>query len=394
MFAATSRACAATGGFVRKGLHPHRPRALVVSRAASTSSQVADVKRLKGIRMRPRTPEDDEKKVPPSVEYLVECVVVSPFVSVRGTPHLVAFQSTVIFTLHRIASHPPAHTQTLTRRWTDESPDTWESVRDVADNLLRDFETKWWTAVKKGDEATISEMMDGGAEVLARTLNPDRRSALHFASALGKADLVRRLIKAGAEVDLGDMEGYTPLHMASGYLHTSTIVALLEDGNADPEQVDRQGRSPLALVESLRAQLPPGDPQTTGRRLALEEVLKCLTDNLFEDVLPEAVLDCRDVMDDNGKTVGLKEYLIKFSDCDEGIWVPERYVSEEVAQDYDDGLEYAEAERIVDRRNKGDSRSYLVEFRDGSTSWAPEEWVSADLIHVYENGVVPDGVLP
>ena len=80
-------------------------------------------------------------------------------------------------------------------------------MRDVADNLLRDFEAKWWTAVKKGDEATINEMMDGGGEVLSRTLNPDRRSALHFAAALGKAALVQRLIKSGAEVDLGDKEG-------------------------------------------------------------------------------------------------------------------------------------------------------------------------------------------
>ena len=177
-------------------------------------------------------------------------------------------------------------------------------MRDVADNLLRDFEAKWWTAVKKGDEATINEMMDGGGEVLSRTLNPDRRSALHFAAALGKAALVQRLIKSGAEVDLGDKEGcvvpvsylcrictytifirsfviyrYTPLHMASGYLHTSTIQVLIEN-NADPEQLDLQGRSPLALVESLRAALPPGDPATAGRRLALEEVLKCLTDNV------------------------------------------------------------------------------------------------------------------
>ena len=67
--------------------------------------------------------------------------------------------------------------------------------------------------------------------------------------------------------------------MATGYLHTSTIQVLIEN-NADPEQVDLQGRSPLALVESLRAALPPGNPATAGRRLALEEVLKCLTDNV------------------------------------------------------------------------------------------------------------------
>ena len=86
---------------------PRRRFRPVAVRAASTpQSQIVDVKRLKGIRMRPRTPEDDEKKVrvafgfthhrstiappslhhrsiiappsllqvPPSVEYLVEYV--------------------------------------------------------------------------------------------------------------------------------------------------------------------------------------------------------------------------------------------------------------------------------------------------------------------------------
>jgi hypothetical protein len=35
--------------------------------------------------------------------------------------------------------------------------------------------------------------------------------------------------------------GYTPLHMAAGYMHTTTIAALLA-GGADPEQEDRQQR--------------------------------------------------------------------------------------------------------------------------------------------------------
>ncbi len=55
-------------------------------------------------------------------------------------------------------------------------------------------------------------------------------------------------------------------------MHTSTIAALLE-GGADPEQADRKGRSPLELVESLRARLPPGgDPGAVARRVALEDV--------------------------------------------------------------------------------------------------------------------------
>lgn len=50
-------------------------------------------------------------------------------------------------------------------------------------------------------------MMAGGGKVLARTLDENRRSALHFAAALGKADLVRALVHEGADVDLGDKEG-------------------------------------------------------------------------------------------------------------------------------------------------------------------------------------------
>jgi signal recognition particle protein len=75
------------------------------------------------------------------------------------------------------------------------------------------------------------------------------------------------------------------------------------------------------------------------------------------------------------------------------LWVPEKYVSEEVAQDWEDGLEYAEADRVIDVRNKGDSRSYLVRWCDGKETWEPEEHVSGDLVFVFENnGALPDGV--
>lgn len=317
----------------------------------AATEEIVEVKSLKGIRMKARTKEDEENKVRPMVEYLVE--------------------------------------------WKDGSPDTWEPVTNLADNLLRDYETKWWNAVKKGDDVTVNAMLDGGGAVLSRTLNEDRRSALHFAAALGKADLVRRLVKEGAEVDLGDKEGYTPLHMAAGYLHTSTIYALIE-GEADPEQQDLQGRSPLELVESLRAALPPGNPATAGRRLALEEVLKCLVDNLFEDVLPAAVLDCRTTESTEEKASdGSKEYLVKFSDDEEPCWVQEKYMSEEVISDYEDGLEYAMAKEIIDVRNKGDSRSYLIRWEDGLETWEPEEHISApqDLVYMFENdGQIPPGV--
>jgi hypothetical protein len=99
---------------------------------------------------------------------------------------------------------------------------------------------------------------------------------------------------------------------------------------------------------------------------------------MFEDVEPAAVLDERENED------AQQELLVKFPDEDEvwhcrkpfehlgtlstelvlnslqPVWMPAKYVSEEVVEDYKSGLEYAEAECIIDVRNRGDSRTYLV----------------------------------
>ena len=69
--------------------------------------------------------------------------------------------------------------------------------------------------------------------------------------------------------------GYTPLHMAVGYSHVATVAALLEAG-ADPEVQDRQSRDVIALVQSIRDQMPVS-PQFMGRRMALEQVTALLS---------------------------------------------------------------------------------------------------------------------
>lgn len=52
-------------------------------------------------------------------------------------------------------------------------------------------------------------------------------SALHFTAGIGSSDCTQLLIDYGADVNTSDREGYTPLHMAAGYLHTSTVITLL-----------------------------------------------------------------------------------------------------------------------------------------------------------------------
>ncbi|KAK9863353.1 hypothetical protein WJX84_001997 [Apatococcus fuscideae] len=139
--------------------------------------------------------------------------------------------------------------------WKDDAPDTWEPMANIAENLIRDFEDKWWAACRKGDEAAIMGMLHGDGRVLANALDENRRSGLHFAAAVGNPRCARLLLKAGADVDVTDKEGYTPLHMASGYFHTATVQVLLEAG-ADPSLEDRQGRDPVRLIDNLREATP------------------------------------------------------------------------------------------------------------------------------------------
>jgi hypothetical protein len=63
--------------------------------------------------------------------------------------------------------------------------------------------------------------------------------------------------------------------MAVGYSHVATVAALLEAG-ADPEVQDRQSRDVVALVQSIRGQMPVA-PQFMGRRMALEQVTALLS---------------------------------------------------------------------------------------------------------------------
>ena len=101
-------------------------------------------------------------------------------------------------------------------------------------------------------------------------------SALHFVAAIGSAKCCQLLIDAGADVNLQDREGYTPMHMAAGYMQTSAMQQLLEAG-ADPEIKDKTGRDCVTLVNNLRLQMP-ANPAVLQRRLALEQVANVLVD--------------------------------------------------------------------------------------------------------------------
>ena len=74
-------------------------------------------------------------------------------------------------------------------------------------------------------------------------------TALHFASELGRVDIVTLLLDAGAKLDLQDVEGNTPLHIAIDKSHHKVTRLLL--AHKPPPRLNLQGMqqlTPLAFA--------------------------------------------------------------------------------------------------------------------------------------------------
>ena len=70
------------------------------------------------------------------------------------------------------------------------------------------------------------------------------RTPLHEAAIDGDEQEVRKLLRAGAELNASDRSGWTPLHFAAQEHAVGVVRALLEAG-ADVDPVDEYGNTPL-----------------------------------------------------------------------------------------------------------------------------------------------------
>lgn len=103
------------------------------------------------------------------------------------------------------------------------------------------------------DVPTLDAALDLGASATNVTSRYDG-TALIAAAHLGHADVVRRLVEAGAPLDHVNNLGWTAVIESvvlgdGGPRHTETLRILIEAG-ADVNLADRQGRTPLALAET------------------------------------------------------------------------------------------------------------------------------------------------
>ena len=263
--------------------------------------------------------------------------------------------------------------------WKDGHAPSWVPSDFIAKDVVAEYETPWWTAAKKADESALMQLIDSedGRDIDA--VDGDGRTALLFVSGLGSEPCVRLLAEAGANLDHRDNSGgLSALHMAAGYVQPGVAKLLLELG-ADPEVADDRGRTPLDLAKEILKVTPKGNPMQFGRRIGLESVIRVLERAVFE------YAEVQEILEKRGKGDNL-EYLVKWKDGGPNEWVKARFVAEDLARDYEAGLEYAVAEAVLDRRVGDDSKpEFLVKWADmEEPTWEPEENVDPDLVKAFD----------
>lgn len=274
--------------------------------------------------------------------------------------------------------------------WKDGHTPSWVPSSYIAKDVVAEYETPWWTAAKKADEVALKRLVEAAAEDGrdVDAVDADGRTALLFVSGLGSEACVRLLAEAGADLDHRDRSGgLTALHMAAGYVRPDVAKLLMELG-ADPEVEDDRGRTPLDLAKEVLKATPRGNPMQFARRMGLEGVIRALEEAVFE------YAEVQEILEKRGKGVNL-EYLVKWKDGEDNEWVKARFVGEDLVKDYEAGLEYAVAEGVIGKRRGDDGRNeYLVKWTDiDDATWEPEENVDPDLIMAFESGQGGNGAV-
>ena len=102
--------------------------------------------------------------------------------------------------------------------------------------------------VQRRDALWVRFLLQRGADPNIR--NKKGITPLQLATAMGFADGVEALIRGGANVNVGDQTGETPLIAAVHQRNTELVRVLLAQG-ADPDHTDNSGRSARQYVELM-----------------------------------------------------------------------------------------------------------------------------------------------
>jgi hypothetical protein len=123
---------------------------------------------------------------------------------------------------------------------------------DIDEEVLEGDFTALQTAVAWQSPEVVKLLIDAGADVNKwDKLDVDvSMPALHLAAEKGNAMITMLLIKAGAEVNLADMEGKTPLWFAVAEHNMQTVSMLVRSGaDVNISPYDEDDKSPMEMAK-------------------------------------------------------------------------------------------------------------------------------------------------
>jgi len=167
-------------------------------------------------------------------------------------------------------------------------PPAMDSLETVE---LTDSEKTLLEGTQKANCTMMLEALQAGANPNVR--DPNGRTPLHFVAGLGLAPAAVLLIHFGAQLDVRDRGNLTPMHMAAGYANAQTLRVLVAAGADDQLTGDDQGTPAQVIVALGDYQLSQFFNRTGADKLKkkddkLEKLKGCLNvlDNI-EDVREE-----------------------------------------------------------------------------------------------------------
>lgn len=125
----------------------------------------------------------------------------------------------------------------------EKPPDDGKKIPEltVEENLLME-------GTQRANITLILDALQQGAN--PNIQDPNGRTPLHFVAGLGLAPAVALLIHFGAQVNIRDNDDLTPIHMASGYTNAQTLRILVGAG-ADIDIAGKTQGKPLEVITSL-----------------------------------------------------------------------------------------------------------------------------------------------
>jgi hypothetical protein len=136
---------------------------------------------------------------------------------------------------------------------------------------------------KVKDYAAIDDLIQKGGDIneWAKALFVRSQSAMHFAAEdPSRTDDIRELAKRGANVNVVDYMGRTPLHIAAIYKNDKAVEVLLELG-ADPSILDVEGLTPAEHAKMTAQFVPYGNSLMLPKVISPEDY-----DTYIRDALP------------------------------------------------------------------------------------------------------------